>query len=140
MPCIPESLQLHTELQHLVLPGHNSESQALTRELAAWKPRGSPRIEHSLEIQHIFRGQVFFFLLFFSFFLLSLSFFLSFLLACSLRSHLWHMEFPRLGVKLELQLPAYTTAIATWDPSHICDLHNNPWQCGILTAWNKARD
>ena len=24
--------------------------------------------------------------------------------------HLWHMEVPRLGVKLELQLPAYTTA------------------------------
>ena len=29
----------------------------------------------------------------------------------------WHMEVPRLGVKLELQLPAYTTATATWDPS-----------------------
>jgi len=30
--------------------------------------------------------------------------------------HLWHMEVPRLGVKLELQLPAYTTATATLDP------------------------
>ena len=27
--------------------------------------------------------------------------------------HLWHMEVPRLGVKLELQLPAYTTATAS---------------------------
>ena len=26
-------------------------------------------------------------------------------------------------VKLELQLPAYTTATANPDPSHICDLH-----------------
>ena len=27
--------------------------------------------------------------------------------------HLQHMEVPRLGVKSELQLPAYTTAYAT---------------------------
>ena len=26
--------------------------------------------------------------------------------------HAWHMEVPKLGVKLELQLPAYTTATA----------------------------
>ena len=30
--------------------------------------------------------------------------------------HLQHMEIPRLGVQLELQLPAYTTATATQDP------------------------
>ena len=30
-----------------------------------------------------------------------------------------HMEVPRLGVELELQLLAYTTATATWDPSHL---------------------
>ena len=29
----------------------------------------------------------------------------------------WHMEVPRLGVESELQLPAYTTATATQDPS-----------------------
>ena len=29
------------------------------------------------------------------------------------------MEVPRLGVKSELQLPAYTAATATWDLSHI---------------------
>ena len=34
------------------------------------------------------------------------------------------MEVPRLGVESELQLPAYTTATATLDPSHICDLHH----------------
>ena len=33
--------------------------------------------------------------------------------------HLRHMEVPRLGVEAELQLPAYTTATATPDPSHI---------------------
>ena len=33
------------------------------------------------------------------------------------------MEVPRLGVELELQLPAYTTATATWDLSFVCCLH-----------------
>ena len=31
-------------------------------------------------------------------------------------AHLWHMEIPRLGIQPELQLPAYTTAIAMLDP------------------------
>ena len=35
------------------------------------------------------------------------------------------MEVPTLGIKLELQLRAYTTATATWDLSHVCDLHHN---------------
>ena len=30
--------------------------------------------------------------------------------------HLWHMEVPRLRVKSELQLPAYTTATEMPDP------------------------
>ena len=30
----------------------------------------------------------------------------------------WHVEVPRLGVELELQLLAYATAIAMWDVSH----------------------
>ena len=34
--------------------------------------------------------------------------------------HSRHMEVPRLGVQWELQLLAYTTAIATLDPSRIC--------------------
>ena len=47
---------------------------------------------------------------------------------CILGLYLWHMEVPRLRVKSELQLPTYTTATATWDPSCICDLttaHSN---------------
>ena len=40
--------------------------------------------------------------------------------------HPRHMEVPRLGVQSELQLPAYTPATATGDPSHICDLHHSP--------------
>ena len=39
---------------------------------------------------------------------LCISFFLFFF--CFLRPHMWHMEVPRLEVKSELQLPAYTTA------------------------------
>ena len=33
------------------------------------------------------------------------------------------MEAPRLGVESELQLPAYTTATAVPDPSHVFNLH-----------------
>ena len=40
----------------------------------------------------------------------------------------WHMEVPRLGAEPELQLPAYTTATATWDLSPICDLHHSSQQ------------
>ena len=36
--------------------------------------------------------------------------------------YLRHVEVPRIGVKLELQLPAYNVATATWDLSCICDL------------------
>ena len=39
-------------------------------------------------------------------------------------------EVPSLGVPLELQLPACTTATAMWDLSHTCDLHSSWW---ILT-------
>ena len=34
----------------------------------------------------------------------------------------WHMEVPSLEVESELQLPAYTTAIATPDRSRVFDL------------------
>ena len=50
------------------------------------------------------------------------------------------MEVPRLGVKSELQLPAYTTAMATQDPSCICNLHNSSLQRCILNPMSKARD
>ena len=34
------------------------------------------------------------------------------------------MEVPRLGVESKLQLLAYTTVTATWDPNHVCNLHH----------------
>ena len=51
-----------------------------------------------------------------------------------------HMEVSRLGVELELQPPAYTTATAKQDPSHICDLYHSSQQCWILNPQSKARD
>ena len=50
------------------------------------------------------------------------------------------MEVPGLGVESELQLPAHTTAMATLDPSHICDLRHSLWQHQILNTLNKVRD
>ena len=44
------------------------------------------------------------------------------------------MEVPGLGVQLELQLPAYTAATATPDPSRVCDLHQ------ILNPLSEVRD
>ena len=49
-----------------------------------------------------------------------------------------HMEVHRLGVELELQLPAYTTAM--WDASRICDLHHCSWQCLIFNPLSKGKD
>ena len=50
------------------------------------------------------------------------------------------MEIPMLGVELELQLLAYTTAIAMQDPSCIYDLHHSLWQCWLLDPLREARD
>ena len=54
----------------------------------------------------------------------------------------WHMEVPRLGVKseLQLQLQAYTTATATWNPSLICNLHHSSREGCILNPLSEARD
>ena len=57
------------------------------------------------------------------------SFVLSFFLFLAM---LAAMEVPRLGVELELELPAYTTATATQDPSRVCNLHCSSGQCQIL--------
>ena len=54
--------------------------------------------------------------------------------------HQRHMEVRRLGIELELQLPAFTTAIATWDPSCVCSLHHSSQQCRILNLLSQARD
>ena len=86
-----------------------------------------------------FSLSLFFFLSFLPSFLpppLFLSFLLSFFF---LGLHLWHMGNPRLGVIPELQLPAYTTAAATWDPSCVCDPHHSSWQDKILNPLSKAR-
>ena len=48
------------------------------------------------------------------------------------------MEIPRLGVELELQLPAYATAIP--DPSRFCDLHLSSQQRQIVNPLSKGRD
>ena len=42
--------------------------------------------------------------------------------------------------ELELQLPAYATAIATRDPSQVCDLRHSSQQRWILNSLNEARD
>jgi len=57
-----------------------------------------------------------------------------------LGQHLQHMEVRRLRAESELQLLIYTTATATPDPSHVCNLHHSSWQCQILNPLSKARD
>ena len=51
----------------------------------------------------------------------------------------WHVEVTWLGVKLELQLLAYTTATATLDLSHLCNLHCSLQKHWILNPLSKAR-
>ena len=34
----------------------------------------------------------------------------------------------------------YSTAAATWDPSHTCELHRGSQQCWILNLLNEAKD
>ena len=65
----------------------------------------------NLLIQH-FKVYISFFLSFFFFF-------------CFLGPHLQDMEVPRLEVKLELQLLAYSTATAMWDLNWVCSLHHS---------------
>ena len=54
--------------------------------------------------------------------------------------HLWHMDIPRPGVQLDLQLLAYATATATPDLSLVCNLHHGSWQCPILNPLGEVRD
>ena len=53
---------------------------------------------------------------------------------------MWHMEVPRLGAELELQLPAYTTATAILDLSCSCDLHHSSLKRQVLNPLSEARD
>ena len=54
--------------------------------------------------------------------------------------HPRYVEVSRLGVESELQLLLCTTATATWDPSHICDLPHSSRQRWILHPRSGARD
>ena len=54
--------------------------------------------------------------------------------------HLRHIEVPRLEVKLELQLPTYTTATPTPDRSLVCNLNPSSRQCQILNLLSEVRD
>ena len=65
-------------------------------------------------------------LIFFSFF------FFFFFLGPKVR----HMEAPRLGAELELELPVYTKATAKQDGSCVFDLHHSIW-CRSLTYWTR---
>ena len=53
--------------------------------------------------------------------------------------HPHHMEVPRLGVELEVELPAYTTPIAMGGSKLVCNLHRSSWQCRIPNTLSKAR-
>ena len=55
----------------------------------------------------------------------------------SFRVHPWQMDILRLGIELELKLPAYTTATVTADLSHVCNLYCSSW---ILNPLSGARD
>ena len=57
---------------------------------------------------------------------------------CLFRATPKHVEVPRLGVRSEVQLPAHAiaTAIATSDPSRVCDPYHSSWQC----TWGHSDD
>ena len=51
-----------------------------------------------------------------------------------------HMKVPGLWVELELQLLAYATATAMWDPGRVCNLHHSSRQHQILNPMIEATD
>ena len=50
-----------------------------------------------------------------------------------------HIEVLKLGVELDLQLPAYAIATATEELSYVCDLHHSSQQCHILNPLSETR-
>ena len=54
--------------------------------------------------------------------------------------NLQHVEVPRPGVQLKVQLPAYATTTAMLELCHVCDLHHSSGQLWILSPLNEARD
>ena len=57
--------------------------------------------------------------------------FLFFVYFVFLGPHSQPTKVPMLEVKLELHLLAYATARATWDPSHVYDLHHSSQQTRV---------
>ena len=78
--------------------------------------------------QNIDRDDEFYVL--FCFFLLLLL-----LLFCLFRATPETCGSPRLGVKSQLQLPAYTTATVTQDPNHVSTYTTAQGDVGSLTHW-----
>ena len=76
--------------------------------------------------------------------LLFVYFYLFIYLFIYLFSTLWlylqHMELPRLGVELELQLLAYATVTAMQNLRYVCNLCHRSWQCQTLNPLSEARD
>ena len=68
------------------------------------------------------------------------SFFFFFFLVSLFRAHSQHMEVPRLGAQLRLQLQAYATATAMPDWAMSVTLDHRSWQCLILNWLSKAGD
>ena len=75
----------------------------------------------------------FFFILFLCAYLFNISILFCATFFFFLGLQVWHMEVPCLGIKLELQLPAFTTATAMQDLSCVCDLHPAHSNVGSLT-------
>ena len=103
----------------------------------SFSPHSSPLVPTKrITFAFLFFSFLFFSFLFSSFlpsFLLFVHSFFSFL-----GPHLQHMEVPRLGVCLELQLLTYTTSTVTRDPSSISYLHRSSWQHWILNSLSGA--
>ena len=53
---------------------------------------------------------------------------------------IWMFPGSQARSQIRAAVPAYATAIATWDPNYICDLHCSSWQHQILNALSEARD
>ena len=59
------------------------------------------------------------------------------LFVCLFLGPQWHVEVPRPGVKSELQLLPYTTAIAAQDPNCIATYSRAHGNVGSLTHWTR---
>ena len=97
------------------------------------------QVEWHWRRKQIQNGCFYYFILFYFIFIFYFLFIFIFFF-CFLGPYPWHMEVPRLGTESELQLLAYTTTIATWDPHHICNLHHSSLQCWNPDPLSKTRD